>query len=288
MVRSKRKIERIKPLDAFRLQFKAVFLIFFMNNIVLFLSPLFNLYFCVDLGSEQNPKMMMLSNLGLECNSETTELFRLLVSYPLSIIFGLGVPLYILISVKRARALQQLRNPEFLRNFGYFTIPYNRNMIFFEVFVIFNKICYIVLKNLFVIFIIQNQKTFVILIFSLFLMINLGIHLFTSPYEEKNFLILKRIEQYALKISISNTLTALIYNLVEISEGSVWINWLLASYVFILNFAFFLYLGFRFFDVNQDRLTIFKSRFSKIYYRFSSPPRYKPSSQENLKKTLFN
>jgi hypothetical protein len=88
--------------------------IYFMNNIVLLMSPLIKFFFCINVGDAANPEYRLLRSMDITCMRPDHSNYVFIMAIPLVAIFGLFIPIFITLRIYRAKKLGRLRGKKFI------------------------------------------------------------------------------------------------------------------------------------------------------------------------------
>jgi hypothetical protein len=262
---NEKKITNIRMLYNFvKSYFRGIFLLFFMDNIVMFLAPFVSILFCINVGDEKAPEYRLLKSVSLHCWDQTHKYFVFLLSSPTILLIGLITPIYIFHRIYNAQKIGKQSKPIFVRVFGYFMHPYRDGMLFYETFVILNKIGIIILKDVFISAIISKNENFGIVLILIYIMCFYMIQVFTVPYKRDKYYVLLRIDRLSYLLNISNSLTALIWHL-TVNENNNFLNFSLLLYLIAMNVLFFIFWLQNYSFFLRAKMIMIRSQISNIF-----------------------
>ena len=163
--------------------FKIAFFIYFMDNLILIFNSLVPLIICVNVGDEKNEEFRLLRGLYLTCWTKDHSLFTIIFVIPLMIFFGACIPLFIIIKIYSAKKNGTFKSKTFLNQFAKFLLPYKEARAYYEVFLIFNKVIIVFLKEGLILMTVYGNLLVILMILFFYLIFYLIIHLISKPYQ---------------------------------------------------------------------------------------------------------
>jgi hypothetical protein len=248
--------------------FEAFFLIFFMDNIILFLGPFFKILICLNIDDENSPDLRIMSNPILKCWDNLHSRLVYFLSIPILTIFGVIIPVYISIRIISARIGKTLKNRDFLKTFGYFVYPYREKVNYFESFEIVNKIGLVVVKEIFILKITEGEQSLMVMILIIYIEFFLLLNVILRPYDKEKYSVLQKIKNQSFLVSISNCFIALIWHLSIDNWDSV--GPFLIFYLLLTNLIFITTWMMSYFKLLRDKkILIFGRNFNPFTLKIS-------------------
>ena len=148
---------------------QGIFHIFFINNIILLANPLLRTLYCINVNHDSNVDLRLLRSLDIKCWSESHRNFSFAFVIPTIVIFIILVPIFVTHKIYWAKSQGCLKDNSFISTYGHFTIPYKEDRAFYGIFLIFNKIIFVIFKEIFISQTIWERLDVVLIVFIVYL-----------------------------------------------------------------------------------------------------------------------
>jgi hypothetical protein len=156
---TRRKVSLVSDFLIKHLDFGSLLLIVMMISFIDILRTFLEMFSYLNISTETEPEYRLLVDLEVEYYSISHSHWRSLFFFPVIIIIGLTMPLYILFKIYNAKRAKKLHNSSMLANYGYFYYAFKLEACLYE-FIYFARKMFMIMLEIFIIKLLPYSQSY--------------------------------------------------------------------------------------------------------------------------------